>query len=352
MEEVIHSAQWILVVEVILVILLVILTYLLKAYYHFKNKFRQEKLANFSNILSEAITDQKILLPKDLHTFSKNIPEFLITAEKFKKNPHWPVLKKQLSENFLHATAVQYAKSRNWFKRYLSLQCFNYGYTEEDIVIFKSLIRDKILLIALNTAKLFFIHPSYELINDAIDYFSQTRRLQRSALSEILTKDSPLAIRLIIIERIQNEPDPYVKAFCYNLLSRFSPHENDINFCIPDLAIDNIELKMTVTDHISHINSEKSREILRKLLSDDIWEIRAKAATSLGNLQDTAAITALADGLHDSAWWVRLKSAEALSKLGPEGMIILENQNPEIDKYAFEAATEVLTKYKQRKRER
>ena len=82
--------------------------------------------------------------------------------------------------------------------------------------------------------------------------------------------------------------------------------------------------------------------MIKEYLDDEQWQVRAAAAKSLGMIKDYSALQALGKKLSDKEWWVRIRAAEALGELGDEGAQILKDQSMEKDKYAYEAASQVL----------
>jgi HEAT repeat protein len=71
------------------------------------------------------------------------------------------------------------------------------------------------------------------------------------------------------------------------------------------------------------------------------WRLRAKSATSLGQIGDPSINPVLAEGLEDENWWVRRNSAAALASL-PGGtellMMAVQSEAP----FAADAAAEAL----------
>ncbi len=70
---------------------------------------------------------------------------------------------------------------------------------------------------------------------------------------------------------------------------------------------------------------------------DDDWRVRAKAASSLGELSDPRAAEPLGRSLRDPAWWVRQNSAVALGSV-PGGLHVLIEAVNGADAYARDAA--------------
>jgi HEAT repeat protein len=84
-----------------------------------------------------------------------------------------------------------------------------------------------------------------------------------------------------------------------------------------------------------------SESVLRHMLKDDDWRVRAQAARGLGALGAAAAIPELSEALLDRAWWVRFRAALALAQLGEAGRRALRAARERVDRYAAEMASMV-----------
>ncbi|QLH42384.1 MAG: HEAT repeat domain-containing protein [Coxiellaceae bacterium] len=78
------------------------------------------------------------------------------------------------------------------------------------------------------------------------------------------------------------------------------------------------------------------------MISDNLWQVRAIAVTQLGKIGSAAVVKYLAESLHDKSWWVRINAANALKDIGEVGINVLQNVDPEIDRYAYEVSQHVL----------
>jgi HEAT repeat protein len=81
--------------------------------------------------------------------------------------------------------------------------------------------------------------------------------------------------------------------------------------------------------------------VLREMMKDDDWRVRAQAARGLGALGATAAIADLSNALLDRAWWVRFRAALALAQLGEAGRRALRMGRERVDRYAADMASMV-----------
>ena len=82
-------------------------------------------------------------------------------------------------------------------------------------------------------------------------------------------------------------------------------------------------------------------------LSDDSAAIRGQAARALAQLRDERGVYALVKMLGDQSWWVRARAAEALGALGGPGLAALRwcaqtHEDPYARERALEALSQVL----------
>ena len=87
---------------------------------------------------------------------------------------------------------------------------------------------------------------------------------------------------------------------------------------------------------------KNSEELLSKFLEDPSETMRATAASGLNLFTNDSVLSKLTLTLKDPAWIVRLQAALSLKKMGDDGLTILKNQNPKIDKTSYEVAQYAL----------
>jgi HEAT repeat protein len=81
--------------------------------------------------------------------------------------------------------------------------------------------------------------------------------------------------------------------------------------------------------------------VLRLMLADDDWRVRAQAARGLATLVDAASVEPLERAMVDRHWWVRFRAALALAQLGERGRAALRRARMGPDRYASEMAAMV-----------
>jgi HEAT repeat protein len=81
--------------------------------------------------------------------------------------------------------------------------------------------------------------------------------------------------------------------------------------------------------------------VLRDMMRDTDWRVRAQAARGLGTIGATEAVADLSSALADRSWWVRFRSALALAQLGELGRRALRIARERPDRFAADMASMV-----------
>lgn len=319
------------------------MAYLTKMYYFFKKNYMlkaKEKIERLLVVMSsqENINLQQEIILQKIQLFKKNLPvvlQIMVHLDQDSNLLFWKKVRPFLISHVLLPQARKFAVSRDWLKRYLAVCCFNYKIETKDEHFLVRLIEDKRLLISLNASRIAVSLPTPKLLNTIIDTYAKGRRLQQSTFTGILSSSRSTALFQIIFERLAKEKNPYTKGFCYRLLAKLPSYGEISPTTEIDLKNNNIELKIAVINYLIH---NGKAELIRSYLQDEHWEVRAIVAKGLGELHDILSIPLLKEHLQDPAWWVRANSATALMQMGEEGIKILHEQNPDVDRYAFEAA--------------
>jgi HEAT repeat protein len=103
------------------------------------------------------------------------------------------------------------------------------------------------------------------------------------------------------------------------------------------------ELRATAARVVGKLADQESSAVLRRLLDDEEWYVRAAAAKAFASLaQDDSSQRRLAGLLEDEVWWVRANAAHALAQHGDEGMDTLLAAIDGQDNYSRDAALAAL----------
>jgi len=335
--------------QLAVVIVSIFLFYLLRAYLNMNDRYLNKKTEDIKQLLNLLIKDEIKLTSKLFQWFKKNVRELLKCMEQLEVSPsllpRWIDIREQLSNNVLKPHARRLAKSSKGLNQYFAILCYEYGINDEDEPVLSELVQSDIAIVSLNTARVIFKYPSPKTMNALIDSLAQGRRIQQSLYTEVLLSESTRTNDIIaktFTDRLISEPDPYIRIFCYRMLKLLPPPNKVIDAIKVDIISQNLDLKIASLEYLSRAQNKDSCDMLRQCLNDTAPEVRAVVAKLLGERNDKHSIPLLEEKLPDSGWWVRTNAAEALSKLGTKGILALQQQSPEVDKFAYETAQKVL----------
>jgi HEAT repeat protein len=107
-----------------------------------------------------------------------------------------------------------------------------------------------------------------------------------------------------------------------------------------------MEVRIGACIAASTYTQDQVGRMLKDLLYDEAWQVRAQAAKALGSLGDNSIIPILSSALVDKSFWVRQNAAASISALGPEGLKALgEVLSSGKDRFAVDAAAQELHRF-------
>ena len=327
--------DWIIGIEIALVILLIIITFLLRYYFYLRNEHNQNMTAQIKKHL-EKIADENGTF--DLHSFPKKwrrlelLLPVIFSLDNTLKKEAWPTIKKSVADTILLPIARKKYISRLWMNRLLSTQCFELWMESRDDVCVAKLLEDKVSIINLHATVAAVKFGSAKLINLVINNMSQKRRLAQTVYVKIFELAAP-ETRKYVEERLHTEKDSFARATCYKILVTFKEYNANLDVT-SDLQSKNMELRLSAMRYIALAKKQDAIPFLTNLLADPEWEVRAASNRLLGDLHALQAIDEIANGLKDKNWWVRI-NANTLKNFGEAGLAILNAQSPMKDKYAL-----------------
>ncbi|HBI22517.1 MAG TPA: hypothetical protein DDY37_08080 [Legionella sp.] len=342
--------------QFLLVILLLLFAFGIKMFTYYRAAYLNALKQSIRRLMKHGIEQPADFDLKSIMRYKKHTDILIQMIHQFDVAPvgeNWMHLRVTLMDLILIPTARVMAQSRQWYKRYLACLAFQLSSHKIDTNLIVRLINDPVPLVAMNAAIFAVNAYSQEMIDALIDTFSQGRRVQQSLYAQIISSAHSTIIPLVK-NRLSREQDPFIKAFCYRTLT-YLPSDFDVVTTVDaeidfnlvttvyaDLNAENVDLKVAVLYYLYHFDPRASGKVLVSHLNDAHWEVRAKSAKLLGELGDALYAFELDKCLKDPEWWVRMNAAEALGALGEEGMLILKNQTPDGDQYAYDAAMRVL----------
>ncbi len=105
---------------------------------------------------------------------------------------------------------------------------------------------------------------------------------------------------------------------------------------------ENLDVKINALIAIGKLNDLMSVKIVLKALEDSHWQVRAVAATIIGNMAIKGAVYRLIPLLNDKNWFVRKNAATAVAKMGKLGVHTLLNYLNQEDPFARDMIVQVL----------
>lgn len=335
--------QYILIIEVAVILLIIAATYFFRVRSAIIKAYKAAIQKDMIKYLNSLMEQNKAVTAVTFLKKWKNLEVLLevIDNMNMENNPKWPDYRVALLNAILLPIARKYAKSKRWTKRLMAAKTFSHhveNSNDENIV--DKLIQDQTPLVYFYAIVAGINCAKKSLINSAMKRIGSERRLAQSVGIQSFEKTSN-QIRRYVEDCLNEDQDPYVKTACYKVLVLYpeASHSNTLN---ADIESKNLELALSAIRFMVRMQGKKAEAELINLLKSERWEIRSCAAKALGDLDCHDAIKSLEISLHDPAWWVRMNAAEALSKLGPKGIEVLEKQNIQTDKFAYETSQHVL----------
>lgn len=345
MAEIFDIVKIIAISQMIIISLLLLLAYAVKIYSYYQPVYYLKVYNKLEQLLLEWMEHPTSFNVSSILRYKRDIELLTMVINKFdqsKKNKKWEHVRSKLMDIVVMPYAELLARSKDWNKRYIACLALQLSMKNINESLLKSLINDPVPLVAINAVIIAIKMNSQQLIDAVIDTFADSRRLQQSLYTQVISS-AELTIIPLIMNRLARERNPYIKAFCYRTLAHLPYTADQCETLSADFEIDNLDLKLSILTYMAHIYPEAAIPFFKQKLHDERWEIRARVAKLLGEVGKGFSAELLEDSLKDPTWWVRINAAEALVKLGKKGIDILKKQRPDVDQFAYDVATRVLS---------
>jgi hypothetical protein len=348
MGKVFYFVQLIGLIQLGAMLIAVFLFYLTRVLLIANDRRLNRVIKKINQLLFKLSANKAELSAATIHFLKKNLRELLQCMIELESKPsllpNWSHIQSQLSVQVLNPKAKRLARSSRWFNQYLAVLCYQYSTSAESEDVLSSLVYSDTFLVSLTCAKIIFKYPTAKSVNALIDAISKNRHTAQSLFVEAFSIDDQNAnqtLAHLFTHRLNDEKNPYIKAFCYRILMRLASPNEPPQSLENDRLSHTLELKLAAIRYLAYVLPQK-RSTLRQCLDDPQLEVRAVAAKLLGELHDETAIPLLEARLGDPAWWVRMNSAQALAQIGEKGIKVLKKQSPTKDQFAFESAQYIL----------
>ena len=118
--------------------------------------------------------------------------------------------------------------------------------------------------------------------------------------------------------------------------------EEEAGCLVKALRDDEVDVRARAAGSLGRMRSRAARPALLQAMDDPAWEVRAQAVKALGRIGEQEDATRLALALRDGEWWVRNNASAALRDMGEAGEGPLIEMLWDEDRFAREAAAQVL----------
>ncbi len=230
----------------------------------------------------------------------------------------WLEKKKEFIINHILPLARKEAQKKGWYANFLAAKAFNLYANDQDEALIKHLLNSNYNTVALEANSAVANVPTKGLINQVITQVSQKRRKSYDLYLHVFTKLVD-GTKFIVMERLEQEHDPYTRDICYRILLKFSA-EKPPSIAFEDAYASTINLSLSAIKYITYTQKELALPFLIKLLDHAPWERKVVIAKSLGKIKDPRSIDSLVNLINDSNRWVRINAIYALKDIGKEGL--------------------------------
>lgn len=331
--------KYIIIIEVFLIIMLVIGTYVAKAYFIIHDNKNSRISVEIRDYLAVFESQGEGFVLKDFKKSWKKI-NLIVPAiheiDKANKNMLWEHARKKFILNILLPLARKAAVKSDWIYRFYASESFSMMSQRTDEPIIAKLIQDTVPLVFYSSINAAIQNRFEKCLNEVITRMTTENWLTKAIFLQAFD-NAPTTTRFMIERRLMSSADPLVRSTCYNILIRYPFGKVRWDYS-SDLNGRNVNLKISTIKYIAHVEKKSALPLLIKYLKDPMWEVRTATLRCLSEIGSVEAIPEIIPCLEDPHWWVRFAAAQTLNNLGPVGRKALEAQGvilgPEVNRIA------------------
>lgn len=339
-------AQYAIIIEFSLILLIIFVTYFLMMIYRYRTKKRKaitEKISEyFAKIIPLDAPIKEYEFPKAWQQIDLIVP-VLYKFRSLVQDASWEEQRLRVIRSILLPLARKAAKSRDWALRFYAAESFGLVFEKDDDKYIEHLVKDTNPLIRLNALNAAIQYGLEDAINAMITTIAPLTSLTQAMYLQAFDQ-APESTRAFVIKRMKSSADHGIKTTCYNILLRYPPVSIDWNIQEDKDSLD-MKLKLAAIRYISHVNREAAIPLLLDLLNNEYWPAKTIALYTLSQLRVVEAIPEVRKCLNDSNEWVRLYAHEALTKLEEKHPEIVRTRDVSEEKAVFDIALQVLDTY-------
>lgn len=331
---------YILAFEIFLVVLLLFSIFFVsswRSYQENKRKIEQRFIAQkildymkgkipLNEVQKHSRISSKTLLLEELERFNQRFA-----------GEDWEKVRNTIVEQYLFDTARKFKENKNWRKRAFAAKTFS----------LYPLMRDKEAILALMDDPIFLVRshviPAVLELNIKEGIIKILKQMsQERGYSHYYYRDSLLSGKSIndfrwIEEVAATTDDDSLHLACLDVLSGKMILMTE-PFLLRDLESSNPSIKLAALKVFANNPQKESLEVLLNHVHDPKDEMREVSLSGLEHFRSHKTLSILENALNDPSWQVSTKAAMSLKNMGRLGHEILEKQNPELNKNAYEVA--------------
>lgn len=239
-----------------------------------------------------------------------------------------------------HDRIQAHTRSPFWWRRFRAAQALTRLAGPRDLSTVHRLLSDPIPAVRLAAASTLPRLPSPGLATAILEQAAIGHSVIRNHLLEILAYSHALVVPVLL--RKLESPGSEERLRALLDFAGLLPAPELLPYVAAHTDSRSAEVRVAAASALRGFPHPASAAALRRLLCDEEWHVRARAAASLGAIGAIEAIDDLCQTLCDPVWWVRLRSAIALRLIGPRGIRALSDFDRRRDRYAHDMARYVL----------
>lgn len=231
--------------------------------------------------------------------------------------------KRSFVQRYVAPYTKDFARTRNYQKRFFLLESFSYYITPEDAPVILRLIQDERSIISINAVTV-GIRLVDALIYQAIierlsnlDWATQKLYITHLSKSDVLFD--------ILKSNLTHSKSNWLKSLCYDIAYHCGSREDLFSLAEKDIDSTNRECQLAAIRVLAQSSPEKAQPKLLELIKSSDWLVRNAVIQALIQNHAPGVIHELANHLDDANYWVRVNSTIGISNISGEDSSFVKN---------------------------
>ena len=339
----IFLAQYLIVIEFSLILIIILVTYILKYVFLYIAKNEKKIASQITLFLAEKTLLNEQITPRSFKNKWKNIAILIPIIRHLDRNliqNKWVKIRSNFLRNIILPLARKSTSKNDWVMRYYAAEAFSLFSENNDEQFILKLLNDTVPIIRYTAANAAITYGSDDAINSIIIQMSKENWLTQSLYIQAFDKAS-YGTHYFIVKLLKTTSDLGIKATCYNILLKYPLIKVDWDINL-DIQSHNVPLMLSALRFIAHSQWRIAIPILVTLLNDPNWQVKVVTLSCLKDLNAVDTIPQITPCLSDSNWWVRVAASQALKSFGEPGNQVLNSLNIDVEFITDNIADSVL----------